>query len=167
MREAWRDVLPLEEDIPLIPPSKLCPYVLVSESFDRRTKNGWNLVCWHVQRQGLQKKAQNIKKNDIYTIYIIYILYICIKDGKMESTVTYKKKIIDLKEDTFKSLSVMAARQGTNLKKLIENLLDKTAEEYDDSEAYRYMTENYPDGKVKLDKNERKEFMDWLGVVEK
>ena len=42
----------------------------------------------------------------------------------MEATVTYKKKIIDLKEDTFKSLSVMAARQGTNLKKLIENLLD-------------------------------------------
>ena len=56
---------------------------------------------------------------------------------------------------------------STNLKKLIENLLDKTAEEYDDSEAYRYMTENYPDGKVKLEKNERKEFMDWLGVVEK
>ena len=80
---------------------------------------------------------------------------------------SYKKKIIDLKEDTFKALSVMAARQGTNLKKLIESLLDKTAEEYDDSEAYRYMTENYPDGKVKLEKNERKEFMDWLGVVEK
>ena len=76
----------------------------------------------------------------------------------MEATVTYKKKIIDLKEDTFKALSVMAARQGTNLKKLIESLLDKTAEEYDDSEAYRYM---------KLEKNERKEFMDWLGVVEK
>ncbi len=37
----------------------------------------------------------------------------------MEATVTYKKKIIDLKEDTFKALSVMAARQGTNLKKLI------------------------------------------------
>ena len=33
----------------------------------------------------------------------------------MEATVTYKKKIIDLKEDTFKALSVMAARQGTNL----------------------------------------------------
>lgn len=97
----------------------------------------------------------------------IYILYICTKGGTMEATVTYKKKIIDLKEDTFKALSVMAARQGTNLKKLIENLLDKTAEEYDDNEAYRYMTENYPDGQVKLDKNERKEFMDWLGVVEK
>lgn len=85
----------------------------------------------------------------------------------MEVTVTYKKKIIDLKEDTFKALSVMAARQGTNLKKLIENLLDKKAEEYDDSEAYRYMSENYPDGQVKLEKNERKEFMDWLGVTEK
>ena len=54
-----------------------------------------------------------------------------------------------------------------NLKKLIENLLDKKAEEYDDSEAYRYMSENYPDGQVKLEKNERKEFMDWLGVAEK
>lgn len=85
----------------------------------------------------------------------------------MEATVTYKKKIIDLKEDTFKVLSVMAARQGTNLKNLIESLLDKTAEEYDDCEAYRYMSDKYPDGQIKLDKDARKEFMDWLGVVEK
>lgn len=85
----------------------------------------------------------------------------------MDATVTYKKKIIDLKEDTFKALSVMAAPQGTNLKKLIESLLDKTAEEYNDSEAYRYISENYPDGQVKLEKKERKEFMDWLGAVEK
>ncbi len=85
----------------------------------------------------------------------------------MEATVTHRRKIIDLKEDTFKALSVMAARQGTNLKKLIENLLDKTAEEYDDSEAYRYLSENYPDGKVKLDGKERKDFMEWLEVVEK
>ena len=85
----------------------------------------------------------------------------------MEATVTHRRKIIDLKEDTFKALSVMAARQGTNLKKLIENLLDKTAEEYDDSEAYRYLSENYPDGKIKLHGKERKDFMDWLGVVEK
>ena len=85
----------------------------------------------------------------------------------MEAAVTHRRKIIDLKEDTFKALSVMAARQGTNLKKLIENLLDKTAEEYDDSEAYRYLSENYPDGKVKLEEKERKEFMNWLGVTEK
>ena len=85
----------------------------------------------------------------------------------MEIAVTHKKKIIDLKEETFKVLSVMAARQGTNLKRLIENLLDKTAEEYDESESYRYLSDNYPDGKVMLEKEERKEFMDWLGVVEK
>lgn len=85
----------------------------------------------------------------------------------MGATVTHRRMIIDLKEDTFKALSVMAARQGTNLKKLIENLLDKTAEEYDDSEDYRYLSENYPDGKVKLEEKERKGFMDWLGVVEK
>ena len=84
----------------------------------------------------------------------------------MDATVTYKKKIIDLKEDTFKSLSVMAARQGTNLKRLIENLLDKTAEEYDDSETYRYLSDNYPEGHMRLDENERKGFMDWLGVKE-
>ena len=40
----------------------------------------------------------------------------------MEATITYKKKIIDLKEDTFKALSVMAARQGTNLKRLDRKL---------------------------------------------
>lgn len=85
----------------------------------------------------------------------------------METTMTHRRKIIDLKEDTFKALSVMAARQGTNLKRLIESLLDKTAEEYDDSETYRYLSENYPDGKVKLGKEEREEFMDWLGVSEK
>ena len=59
----------------------------------------------------------------------------------MEATVAYKKKIIDLKEDTFKALSVMAARQGTNLKKLIESLLDKTSEDYDDSSAYPYISQ--------------------------
>lgn len=98
---------------------------------------------------------------------MIYMLYICRKYKVMETIIHNRKKIIDLKEDTFKSLSVMAARQGTNLKRLIESLLDKTAQEYDESEEYRYLSEKYPDGKVMLDKKERKEFMDWLGVTEK
>ena len=85
----------------------------------------------------------------------------------MEATITNKKKIIELKENTFKVLSIMAAKQGTNLKRLIENLLDKTAEEYDESEYYRYLSEKYPDGKVMLESKERKEFIDWLGVNEK
>lgn len=85
----------------------------------------------------------------------------------METALSHKRKIIDLKEDTFKTLSVMAARQGTNLKRFIENLLDKAVEEYDDRETYRYLSKNYPDGKIPLKKEERKEFMDWLGVTEK
>ena len=101
-------------------------------------------------------------------LYISYILYIFAeKQEYMEVSVTHKRKIIDIKEDTFKALSVIAAREGTNLKRFIENLLDKAAQEYDDSETFRYLSDNYPDGKVMLDRNERKDFMDWLGVSEK
>lgn len=85
----------------------------------------------------------------------------------METAIHHKKKIIDLKENTFKTLSVMAAKRGTNLKKLIESMLDKVAEEYDESEAYRYLSDHYPEGKVMLNGEERRQFMDWLGVVER
>lgn len=85
----------------------------------------------------------------------------------MEATIPHRKKIIILKEDTFRALSVMAAKQGTNLKRLIESMLDRAAAEYDENESYRYLSENYPDGKVMLGKKEREEFIDWLGVVEK
>lgn len=85
----------------------------------------------------------------------------------MEATITHKKKLIDIKDDTFQTLSIMAVRQGTNLKRLIENLLDRVAEEYDDAEAYTYLSEHYPEGKVMLDKKERSDFMNWLGVNEK
>ena len=46
-------------------------------------------------------------------------------------------------------------------------MLDRAAAEYDENESYRYLSENYPDGKVMLGKKEREEFIDWLGVVEK
>ena len=54
----------------------------------------------------------------------------------------------------------MAAKQGTNLKRLIESMLDKAADEYDGNESYRYLSENYPDGKVMLGKEERDDFID-------
>ena len=61
----------------------------------------------------------------------------------------------------------MAAKQGTNLKRLIESMLDKAADEYDGNESYRYLSEKYPEGKVMLGKAERKEFIEGLGGVEK
>lgn len=52
----------------------------------------------------------------------------------MATTELQSKKItIDLSEDTFRWLSIMAANRGTNLKSLIEVLLEKAAEEFDEN----------------------------------
>ena len=48
------------------------------------------------------------------------------------ATLDKKRKLIDIKLETFRSLSEVAARSGTSLKQLIENILDNTAENYDD-----------------------------------
>jgi hypothetical protein len=77
---------------------------------------------------------------------------------------TSKRKVIDLKDDTFRLLSVMAAQQGTNLKRFIENLLDRAAEEYDDATIYRLLSEKKPEGKIKLNAQEKKDFENWLGL---
>ena len=75
-----------------------------------------------------------------------------------------KRKVIDLKGDTFRSLSLMAASKGTNLKRLIEGLLDHVAEEYDDNKVYAWLVENRPDGKVFITEKEKEDFENWLGV---
>ena len=48
----------------------------------------------------------------LYIPYISYIFRIFAKKGNYGSNSYTSKKDIDLKEDTFKALSVMAARQG-------------------------------------------------------
>ncbi len=80
------------------------------------------------------------------------------------TTLPNKRKVIDLKGDTYRSLSVMAANKGTNLKRLIENILDHIAEDYDDSKAYAWLVNNRPDGQTLLNEKEQKDFEDWLGV---
>lgn len=45
------------------------------------------------------------------------------------STLRPKRKNIDLNPNTFRTLSIMAASKGTNLKHFIEDILDKVAEE--------------------------------------
>lgn len=75
-----------------------------------------------------------------------------------------KRKVIDLKGNTFRTLSVMAAKRGTNLKKFIETLLDNAAEKYDDAALYEYLCETRPEGKVMLDAQEKTEFENWLGL---
>ena len=47
-----------------------------------------------------------------------------------------KRKIINLDETTFKTLSIMAIEEGTNLKNYIEKLLSEIADNYEDSNLY-------------------------------
>ena len=60
----------------------------------------------------------------------VYIIYICVGDEKIDMrTMTNdiavtKKKVIDIKGKTFRALSVMSAQSGTNLKNLIEHILN-------------------------------------------
>lgn len=56
----------------------------------------------------------------------------------MENTnKTAKRKVIDIKPDTFRSLSVMAASRGTNLKHFIETSLDEMARAYEETAIYK------------------------------
>ena len=81
------------------------------------------------------------------------------------ATVTpVKRKIIDLNENTFKTLSIMAIQKGTNLKNYIEDLLNEVAENYDDAKLYAKLCKENPDGLVPASNEEQEEFEKWLGV---
>ena len=83
----------------------------------------------------------------------------------MATTALQSKKItIDLSEDTFRWLSIMAANKGMNLKCLIEVLLEKAAEEFDENKQYVWFSENISEGKEMVAEQEKKEFESWLGV---
>ena len=98
---------------------------------------------------------------------MVYIVYVCnkIKFRLMATTALQSKRlIIDLSEDTFRSLSIMAANKGTNLKNLIEGLLDKAVEAYDENNQYAWLSENISEGKEMIGEEEKKSFESWLGV---
>lgn len=75
-----------------------------------------------------------------------------------------KRKIIDLNEDTFKTLSIMAIQKGTNLKHYIEDILNEIAEDYEDAKLYAKLCKEHPEGLVSASKEEQEEFEKWLGV---
>ena len=75
-----------------------------------------------------------------------------------------KRKIIDLNEDTFKTLSIMAIQKGTNLKKYIEDILNELAEDYEDAKIYARLSQERPDGNVMLNEQEKADFEKWIGV---
>ena len=76
-----------------------------------------------------------------------------------------KRKIINLDEETFKTLSIMAIEEGTNLKNYIEKLLlSDIAYNYEDSKLYAKLNKERPEGHVILNQQEKDDFENWLGV---
>ncbi len=75
-----------------------------------------------------------------------------------------KRKLIDLDENTFKILSINAVKNGTNLKDYIETVLNKIADDIEDSELYAYLLKNFPEGQEMISNQEKKDFENWLGV---
>lgn len=99
-------------------------------------------------------------------------MYICTKIQKiMEATVrkttskpAMRRKVIDIKPDTFRGLSVIAASRGTNLKKFIESSLDEIVESYDDAAIYRYLQQTDPEGMEMLSDEEQAAFEKKYGL---
>ena len=75
-----------------------------------------------------------------------------------------KRKIINLDEETFKTLSIMAIEERTNLKNYIEKLLSDIAYNYEDSKLYAKLNKERPEGHVILNQQEKDDFENWLGV---
>lgn len=77
---------------------------------------------------------------------------------KTTSKPAMRRKVIDIKPDTFRALSVIAASRGTNLKKFIERSLDEIVESYDDAAIYRYLQQTDPEGMEMLNDEEQTAF---------
>ncbi len=78
------------------------------------------------------------------------------------STVSVKRKLIDIPDDTFRKLSIMAAAEGNSLKSFIENLLIAEASFVNDEDIYRELVVSEPDGKVTASVEEQVAFEKWL-----
>lgn len=82
----------------------------------------------------------------------------------METAIKTKRKVIDIKPETFRELSIIAASRGTNLKRFIETSLDELVESYEDASMYNYLKANDPEGLNIVDQKEKQEFEKWLKI---
>ena len=83
---------------------------------------------------------------------------------KNSTSRSFKRKVIDIKPDTFRGLSVIAASRGTNLKHFIETSLDEIVEAYDDAAIYRYLCQTDPEGLEMVSEEEKEAFEESLGL---
>ena len=97
------------------------------------------------------------------------MIYLCPKISlKMNTAITANKashrKLIDIPEDVFSTLTIKAAAMGTSLKKLIEEILVREATDMDDAEVYRYLVSTRPDGKQMMSESEQDDFERKMGI---
>ena len=74
------------------------------------------------------------------------------------------RKLIDIPDDVFKALTIKAAAMGTNLKKLIEDLLVQEASDMEDADIYNYLASTRPEGKEMLSATEQDDFEKRMGI---
>jgi hypothetical protein len=82
------------------------------------------------------------------------------------STITLpnkKRKNIDLTEDTFRALSVLASANGKNLKAYIESILTDEAKMLNEETIYREFLKD-PESQKIVSSDEKTSFEKWLGV---
>lgn len=79
------------------------------------------------------------------------------------SIVNKKRKNIDLTEDTFRALSVLASANGKNLKAYIESVLNDEARMLYEEQVYREFLKD-PDCREVVSSDEKASFENWLGV---
>jgi len=79
-------------------------------------------------------------------------------------TITHRKrKNIDMTEDTFRALSVLAAANGKNLKVFIETILNNEAKMLYEEALYREFLKN-PETQEIVSPEEKATFEEWLGL---
>ena len=77
------------------------------------------------------------------------------------------RKLIDIPDEVFKTLNLKAAAMGTNLKKLIEDIISQEASDMEDAEVYRYLVSTRPEGRQMLSEHEQEDFEKLMGIKNK
>jgi hypothetical protein len=79
------------------------------------------------------------------------------------SLINKRRKNIDLSEDTFRALSVLASANGKNLKAYIETILNDEAKMLNEEMIYREFLKDQESQEI-VSSEEKESFEKWLGV---
>ncbi len=93
----------------------------------------------------------------------MYTMYIYKKNMSAITLANKKRKNIDLSEDTFRALSVLASANGKNLKAYIETILDYEAKMLNEETIYREFLKD-PESQEIVSSDEKTSFEKWLGL---